>query len=123
MKTKPTQTSTASQNNASQQARPVTPLMTSRPSHEAIAQRAYDIYSNKNCRQGQCQQNWQQAERELQKEPATADSCNDNKAVSAGHAPAEPATKTFAQAKFTNMTDKGPVRGGKTILPPGNGNQ
>ncbi|MFA7236046.1 MAG: DUF2934 domain-containing protein [Phycisphaeraceae bacterium] len=35
------------------------------PLHADIARRAYDIYVNKGCQQGQCQQNWQQAEQDL----------------------------------------------------------
>jgi hypothetical protein len=35
------------------------------PSHEDIAQRAFDIYLKKGRPQGQCQQNWWEAEQEL----------------------------------------------------------
>ena len=35
------------------------------PSHEDIARRAYDIYVKKGRPQGQCKQNWWEAEREL----------------------------------------------------------
>jgi hypothetical protein len=34
-------------------------------SHEDIARRAYDIYIEKGCRQGQGEENWLQAEQEL----------------------------------------------------------
>ena len=33
--------------------------------HEEIANRAYEIYVEKGCRQGQSEQNWLQAEQEL----------------------------------------------------------
>jgi len=33
--------------------------------HEEIAKRAYEIYVEKGCRQGQSEQNWLQAEQEL----------------------------------------------------------
>jgi hypothetical protein len=35
------------------------------PKHKDIAQRAYAIYFEKDCRQGQSEQNWLQAEQEL----------------------------------------------------------
>ena len=35
------------------------------PTHDDIAKRAYDIYIKNGRRQGQCQQNWQQAEHDL----------------------------------------------------------
>jgi hypothetical protein len=35
------------------------------PSHDDIAQRAFDIYVKKGRPQGQCQQNWREAEQEL----------------------------------------------------------
>jgi len=37
-----------------------------KPSHDAIAHRAYDIYVKAGSKQGHCKQNWQQAETELQ---------------------------------------------------------
>lgn len=54
------------------------------PSHGDIARRAYDIYLTSGCLQGRCQQNWQQAERELRRLAATA----------AAPSPAAPATRT-----------------------------
>ena len=35
------------------------------PTHDDIAQRAYDIYVKAGRKQGQCKQNWQQAEQSL----------------------------------------------------------
>jgi Protein of unknown function (DUF2934) len=35
------------------------------PSHDDIANRAYDIYVKNGCQQGQCEKNWHQAELEL----------------------------------------------------------
>ena len=35
--------------------------------HADIAQRAYDLYAESGYRQGQCKQNWQQAEKDLHK--------------------------------------------------------
>ena len=32
------------------------------PTHDEIASRAYDLYVMSGCRQGQCKQNWRQAE-------------------------------------------------------------
>ena len=37
------------------------------PSHEAIARRAYEIWERKGRLDGQCQQNWQEAEAELRR--------------------------------------------------------
>ena len=42
------------------------------PTHDDIAQRAYDIYLANDCRQGQCKQNWLQAEKDLRKRGAVA---------------------------------------------------
>ena len=35
------------------------------PTHDDIAKRAYDIYVERGRKQGQCEQNWHQAELEL----------------------------------------------------------
>lgn len=35
------------------------------PTHDDIANRAYDIYVKKDRQEGQCKQNWEQAEHEL----------------------------------------------------------
>jgi hypothetical protein len=35
------------------------------PTHDDIAKRAYDIYVKSGRRQGQCKQNWQEAEHDL----------------------------------------------------------
>ena len=35
------------------------------PTHDDIAKRAYDIYLKNGCKQGQCKQNWLQAEHDL----------------------------------------------------------
>ena len=40
---------------------------TAKPTLEEIAKRAYEIYIEKGCQQGQCEQNWKQAEQELTK--------------------------------------------------------
>lgn len=42
------------------------------PTHDDIAQRAYDIYVANDCRPGQCQQNWLQAEQDLHQRGAVA---------------------------------------------------
>jgi hypothetical protein len=60
-----TRESTLSQKHASPQSGP---SMVPAPSHGDIARRAYDIYLKTGCQQGQCQRNWQQAERDLQNE-------------------------------------------------------
>jgi hypothetical protein len=36
------------------------------PAHDVIARRAYYIYVQSGCKQGQCTHNWHQAETELQ---------------------------------------------------------
>lgn len=41
------------------------PAATAMPTHKDIAKRAYEIYVEKACRQGQGEQDWLQAEREL----------------------------------------------------------
>jgi len=38
------------------------------PTHDAIAHRAYAIYVTSGCKQGQCKQNWHQAELELRRD-------------------------------------------------------
>jgi hypothetical protein len=40
---------------------------TVKPTNQDIAKRAYEIYVEKGCQQGQCEENWKQAERELKK--------------------------------------------------------
>jgi hypothetical protein len=42
-------------------------VQTTKPTIEDIAKRAYEIYIEKGCQQGQCEQNWKQAEQELTK--------------------------------------------------------
>jgi DUF2934 family protein len=39
---------------------------TAKPNHDAIAHRAYEIYVKDGCQKGHCEQNWLQAEKELQ---------------------------------------------------------
>jgi hypothetical protein len=39
--------------------------LTIRPINKDIAKRAYEIYIEKGCLPGQCEQNWKQAEQEL----------------------------------------------------------
>ena len=41
------------------------PVATAMLTHEEIARRAYEIYVENGCRQGQSEQNWLQAEQEL----------------------------------------------------------
>jgi len=41
------------------------PAATAIPRHKDIAKRAYEIYVEKACQQGQSEQNWLQAEQEL----------------------------------------------------------
>jgi hypothetical protein len=42
------------------------------PTHDDIARRAYDIYVATGCSQGQCKQNWHQAENDLRASGRTA---------------------------------------------------
>ena len=60
-----TRGSTAPQKRATPQSGPAT---LPAPAHDDIAQRAFDIYDKNGRQEGQCQQNWQQAEQELQHE-------------------------------------------------------
>ena len=41
------------------------------PAQEDIAKRAYEIYLEKGCQEGQCDQNWRQAEDELRRSDAS----------------------------------------------------
>ena len=43
------------------------PAQTPKPTIDDIAKRAYEIYLEKGCQQGQCEENWKQAEQELTK--------------------------------------------------------
>jgi len=52
--------------NAAKPAPDVIPTAT----HDDIARRAHEIYIKKGCPQGQCEQNWQQAEQELKNHQA-----------------------------------------------------
>ena len=45
---------------------------TTRPTHDEIAKRAYEIYLKKGRQQGQCERNWLQAEQELRKQGMAA---------------------------------------------------
>ena len=44
---------------------PTGPILTTVLTHEEVAERAYDIYVQNGCHEGQCQQNWEQAEKDL----------------------------------------------------------
>ena len=50
---------------ALQQAAHICHTVITGPTHEVIARRAYDIYLKTGRKQGQCKQNWQQAEQAL----------------------------------------------------------
>ena len=41
------------------------PVAAAKPTHKDIAKRAYEIYVENGCKQGQTEQNWLQAEQEL----------------------------------------------------------
>jgi len=41
--------------------------------HEEIAKRAYEIYAEKECPQGQCEQNWLQAGRDMKNQDQAGD--------------------------------------------------
>ena len=49
-----------------------TPVVTPTATHDDIAKRAHEIYIKNGCPQGQCEQNWQQAEHELRVQSLTA---------------------------------------------------
>ncbi|MCC7144860.1 MAG: DUF2934 domain-containing protein [Phycisphaeraceae bacterium] len=87
---------------------PFGPAMRSGPSHDEIARRAYEIYVKKGCRQGQCKQNWQQAEREL-RTPAVMERIE---SPSASRAEFAPLVKTFTGALSSMMGARGSRRGG-----------
>jgi hypothetical protein len=60
--------SKATQISAMQQKRKAShpgPTATAMPKHDDVALRAYEVYFEKDCRQGQSEQNWLQAEQEL----------------------------------------------------------
>jgi hypothetical protein len=42
------------------------PVAAATPTHEDIARRAYQIYVEKGCPQGQSEENWRQAEQDIQ---------------------------------------------------------
>jgi len=44
---------------------PSGPILTSEFTHDQIAERAYDIYVQNGRHEGQCQENWEQAENDL----------------------------------------------------------
>ena len=57
------------------------------PTHDDIARRAYDIYVKTGWKQGQCKQNWQQAEQSLHDQRAQALHSPQHSAVGASPAP------------------------------------
>ena len=48
------------------------PIAAAAPTHEDIARRAYEIYVEKGCPQGQSEQNWLQAEQEQMNQSTAA---------------------------------------------------
>ncbi len=106
-----TRVSTAPEKHASPQAGPTT-LLTSSSAHDDIARRAYDIYDKNGRQQGQCQQNWQQAERELRKQSVTVAPHEPTEAPSALPAGSEPVVKTLAEGD-TIMSGKTDVAKGR----------
>ena len=78
----------------------------SEPSHEDIARRAYDIYVSKNCRKGQCQANWHQAEHELREPTVTTGPCDVTEAAGLDRMVSEPSGNTVAHA-FSSIMDVG----------------
>ena len=74
------------------------PSMTSTPSHDDIARRAYEIYVKTGSHAGRCQQNWLQAERELRKQTLTPGPAEPTVAPGAPRSGSEPEGKTFAGA-------------------------
>ena len=95
------------------------PAMSPAPSHEDIARRAYEIYVKKGRQQGQCQQDWLQAERELRKQTVTASTPQTIAAPPAARAGSGPVVKTAAGASPSIMGSKGSTRGGTPPVPPG----
>jgi hypothetical protein len=93
------------------------------PTHEAIAQRAYEMYIMDGRQEGQCQKNWQEAESELckqnsaQKAPAQQFMSKlapyDGAKRSAMRFDATPSTTDNTM----DMDGKGPRRGNMTPLP------
>jgi hypothetical protein len=89
------------------------------PSHDDIARRAHDIYVKKGRQPGQCKQNWQQAEQELQRQgkpTCTAhESCCDPSP--APHAGCTPVVKTVAGVSAPIVGGKGSTRAATTPVP------
>jgi hypothetical protein len=87
--------------------------------HDEIARRAYDIYVKKGRQPGQCQQNWQQAEQDLQHQGQATQApqecgCGRAPAPHVGSAPAAASGQPSIQGV------KGDVRGATpSPLPPG----
>ena len=63
--TESTRTFPGAQKLATAPSGPATPPASAAPSHDEIARCAYGIYVNSGRRQGQCKQNWRQAEQQL----------------------------------------------------------
>jgi hypothetical protein len=95
---------TAPQNSADPQgASAATPA----PSHDDIARRAYEIYVKRGRQQGQCKQNWRQAEQDLHHEglaTCAAPACGWGQAPAPSSGPVAP---TVAASRPASAGDKG----------------
>jgi hypothetical protein len=111
---------TAAPKPATPAAGPATPAA---PTHDAIARRAYEIYIKKGRQQGQCKQNWRQAEQDLQHEGKTTcagPQCGRAEAPAA-RAGSQPAGKAVAGALPPIVGGGDSTRGGTTRVRTGGG--
>ena len=88
------------------------------PSHEDIAMRAYEIYVENGRKQGHGPQDWQQAERELEK-AATAGPPAPVEAPPVARVASPPVQRTVAGASPPITVAREPTRPGMTPLPYG----
>ncbi len=70
---------------------------TQSPSHDEIARRAYELFVNRGCTQGQDRQDWMQAERELRASTAVALSPKPSAAATGLRADSKDAAKASAK--------------------------
>ena len=111
---------TAAPKPATPAAGPATPAA---PTHDAIARRAYEIYIKKGRQQGQCKQNWRQAEQDLQHEgkaTCAGPQCGRAEAP-APHSGCQPVGKAVIGVLPPILGDRGPTRGGTNRVRTGGG--
>jgi hypothetical protein len=111
----------ASQASTVPQSRPAKAPVTAGPSHDAIARRAFDIYTKSGSQKGHCKRNWQQAEQELHNASVAmgaAQECGCAEAPAA-RAGSQPVVKSYAGAVPSIVGGRGSGGGGTTPVPSG----